>query len=49
MIRAGLATARIAQLLDVTSETVRTLRKRLRKRMGLGHEEDLEEVIAGVG
>ena len=49
MVRAGLQTSEIASLLGISTESVWTQRKRLRKRMGLGTEENLEEVIEGVG
>ncbi len=48
MIRAGLETEQIAELLGVTANAVFTARKRLRKRMGLERGEDLDEVIGGV-
>jgi len=49
LISAGLYTSSKAQLLDVTSETVWTASKRLRKRMGLGPGQGVEDVVAGVG
>ena len=49
MIRAGLQTPEIANLLEITHNAVWKKRKRLRKKMNLGEEESLEGVIAEVG
>lgn len=48
MIRAGLQTSQVVQLLGISSNSVWTQRKRLRKRLGLKAEEDLVEVIMQV-
>lgn len=48
MIRAGLSTAEIARLTDVTHDAIWKQRKRLRKRMELDEGEELEGVVGGV-
>ena len=49
LIHAGLQTSQIASLLGITHNAVWKKRKRLRKKMNLGEEEELDEVIAGIG
>ncbi len=48
MIRAGLQTPEIAGLLEITHNAVWKKRKRLRKKMNLEEDENLEEVIGGI-
>lgn len=48
LLRAGLASKEIASLLGVEAEGLKTQRKRLRKRLGLGVDERLEVVLGEV-
>lgn len=48
LIRAGLTSHEIANILGLTYEGMRAQRKRLRKRLGLAPDENLEGVIANV-
>lgn len=49
MIRAGLPTSEIANLLEITHNAVWKKRKRMRKKMELQEDENLEDVIAATG
>ena len=48
MIRAGLQTSEIADLLEITHNAVWKKRKRMRKKMNLGENDDLEDVIVAI-
>lgn len=48
LIRAGLTTQEIAAILDLGHEGMRAQRKRLRKKLGIGAEGSLEDVIGGI-
>ena len=45
LLRSGLTSAEIAELLHVTAETVATQRKRLRKKLGLPRQAGLEQTL----